>query len=1036
MKQRRIKNWLLIFMVLNISLTAQADNGQSLMPIVPTSPQAEAIQRYGKYEVNNSTGTPDIAVPLFEINHRGYQMPMVLRYSPQPLKPGYNYDVFGHGWSLSVNSCISRSIESIPDEWRDFKIETNKLSDTYHIFEAIGACNFSHDKFSATLPNGTSFDFVIDKSPSGALEYIVSNGVNVKISCVGVYNISSFTVIDDQGVKYTFDGSDTPYMGSDSQFRNSFVSWYLTRIDLPHSTEPILFAYNHGIESKRSEPYNEKNIKISHKFDVVTDVANAQLVPDYGSYTYKMKLLSSIQYGSTQVLFDYQNQSPTATHNYVNRIRITDNNVLVKSIDFDMAAKQVRYPTASADELTQLSRIILQGPGSANDSQIYKCTYNSIAYSFSGTDHWGYLNEYDSSYGTCNFTVFVEADLMYYNLLSGLPATKVNKTAQDVCPFDKIRLSRYAIDHRQPSDPERHGVLATLQYPTGGSTRFEFENHWFLTSTSEEGDYIYDRAQRRRARGGGFRIRKITNYTSDNTISDMKTYRYGKTCRQAYLEDGYDYWSYVNTPDSHTGLGEAVIDPTILSYASYTFYWTEGYSTRNMILGLNANGQRLPFIHPFRTGSMANHEWSWECTFSVSNFRRILNGRTPVVYSDITVYHGDIEENGLYTPWKTSGKTESKYDIYVANTDHVFFETPQYYGNVMSYEAKPYLYNLLKEKNDYKYDGSGFSIVRKEKRNWNFIFRSVYEYEFGNTYPEYHYPMHTTIGDLLISKSPRLGHSLLSSTLITTYDTGGNSIAESEGYSYNSRDQLIEKRVQNSNSQNFRTTFTYPQAPATGTTPAIIQQLLDKNMIAPVLNQVKSVQYPQPVYEDASGYQINYQAFAPEGTSILMPAELYELDAKSPTGTYVLKDKIISYSLHGNPVEVVSREGLNSVFLWSYNYRYLIAEVKNATYAQVESAVQSVFGVDIQTLAKQSQPDESKLRSLKNHANLNQALVSTYTYKPLVGATSMTDPSGIVTYYDYDGLGQLKEVYYYEGNVVSAANKRVVQQYKYNYRNQ
>lgn len=114
-------------------------NGQTVIqpvaPSVPTSPQAEAFKKYGDFEINYSTGIPDISIPLFEINHRGYKLPITLKYNPQPLRPGYNYDVYGHGWGLSVSSCISRTIEYIPDEWRDFKLETDKLSNSLKFTE-------------------------------------------------------------------------------------------------------------------------------------------------------------------------------------------------------------------------------------------------------------------------------------------------------------------------------------------------------------------------------------------------------------------------------------------------------------------------------------------------------------------------------------------------------------------------------------------------------------------------------------------------------------------------------------------------------------------------------------------------------------------------------------------------------------------------------------------------------------------------------------------------------------------------------------
>lgn len=47
-----------------------------------------------------------------------------------------------------------------------------------------------------------------------------------------------------------------------------------------------------------------------------------------------------------------------------------------------------------------------------------------------------------------------------------------------------------------------------------------------------------------------------------------------------------------------------------------------------------------------------------------------------------------------------------------------------------------------------------------------------------------------------------------------------------------------------------------------------------------------------------------------------------------------------------------------------------------------------------------------------------------------------TDPSGITTYYDYDSFGRLKETYIYKDNIVSAANKQIIQSYDYHYQNQ
>ena len=55
----------------------------------------------------------------------------------------------------------------------------------------------------------------------------------------------------------------------------------------------------------------------------------------------------------------------------------------------------------------------------------------------------------------------------------------------------------------------------------------------------------------------------------------------------------------------------------------------------------------------------------------------------------------------------------------------------------------------------------------------------------------------------------------------------------------------------------------------------------------------------------------------------------------------------------------------------------------------------------------------------------------TYTYIPYVGISSITDPRGITTYYNYDDAGRLTEVYQ-----ISGGKKQVMQTYYYHYSTQ
>ena len=76
---------------------------------VPTSPQAAAFKMYGGMAVNPAMGVPDISIPLFDIDHHGLSVAFELEIQSGSVPSGYNYDVFGRGWALSISSCISRS---------------------------------------------------------------------------------------------------------------------------------------------------------------------------------------------------------------------------------------------------------------------------------------------------------------------------------------------------------------------------------------------------------------------------------------------------------------------------------------------------------------------------------------------------------------------------------------------------------------------------------------------------------------------------------------------------------------------------------------------------------------------------------------------------------------------------------------------------------------------------------------------------------------------------------------------------------------
>ena len=183
-----------------------------IIPSIPASPQATAFQRVGEYKVNNASGTPNISIPLYELDHHGYKIPITLRYLPTPLKHGYNYDVTGHGWALNLGSCISRTIESWPDEKYDFKLNVTPINrdlslrdERNNISEYIEQCDLGRDRFNVTLPNGESFNFFITNSNGNISIVAGTQGYDIQFIRSNDNHITSFTVYDNSGVQYLFD---------------------------------------------------------------------------------------------------------------------------------------------------------------------------------------------------------------------------------------------------------------------------------------------------------------------------------------------------------------------------------------------------------------------------------------------------------------------------------------------------------------------------------------------------------------------------------------------------------------------------------------------------------------------------------------------------------------------------------------------------------------------------------------------------------------------------------------------------------------
>ena len=140
------------------------------------------------------------------------------------------------------------------------------------------------------------------------------------------------------------------------------------------------------------------------------------------------------------------------------------------------------------------------------------------------------------------------------------------------------------------------------------------------------------------------------------------------------------------------------------------------------------------------------------------------------------------------------------------------------------------------------------------------------------------------------------------------------------------------------------------------------------------------------------------------------------------TSFYEIRERY-DYYANGNLQEIQKELDVKTTFIWGYDETLTIAQVVNATYSEVVSALDPG---DMGLLNGNTLNDtevEAKLGVLRDR--LPQARVTIYTYNPLVGVTSITDPNGKPTYYEYDDLRRLEIIKDHQLNRLAA--------YKYQY---
>lgn len=147
-----------------------------------------------------------------------------------------------------------------------------------------------------------------------------------------------------------------------------------------------------------------------------------------------------------------------------------------------------------------------------------------------------------------------------------------------------------------------------------------------------------------------------------------------------------------------------------------------------------------------------------------------------------------------------------------------------------------------------------------------------------------------------------------------------------------------------------------------------------------------------------------------------------------------------NYDLNGNVKDLHKPNDASITYIWSYNDQYPIIKAlnidQNTLNSEITGVLQTYFGgqtlndfiTGLSDMIQISNKTTWESFNDKLRSAVPWAMISAYTYDPLLGITSEADPNGITTYFEYDEFNRLKLIKDEDGNIV--------QHYQYHYKGQ
>lgn len=1048
-----------------VYLNAQPASTQKLLPVLaPPSPEAASFQRYGNYQVNLFTGIPDISIPLYEIKVGELRVPISISYHSSGIKVNDIPSRVGLGWDLQAGGSITRKIMGKPDELSGNYLSATSTSgnrvrlqseidpntqDGLDYLENVnnGVYDVEPDIYSYSFP-GHGGKFLFNQKNNFTPILIPFAPVQVNWSKPSQSTLS-LGMTDEGGNVYKFDTQEGTSSGG-GMSTTCTSAWLLSDMYSANQQDAIHFKYTAATRfESMTTNYSD--------YVVLSDGCTGSYTPDGGLFysdasgvATSWQQLTEIDFQNGKIVFE---QAPEARQDFSGiygfQHRLTAMKIysldakaqgysLIKTIQFLQS-----YFISGTDATTQRLRLdALQILGS--DGQVvenYSFGYNTTVALPSNLsrskDYWGYYN---------NMT-----NLQPNGLPTMVPKMQVTLNS----PYNGQSTIFIGGNNANARDPDPNymqaDILQKITYPTGGFTQFEYETNKYL---DDQGNSKY---------AGGLRIKSIKSLTDINAVPVVKSYRYGLNesgyGRSNFLLEDHFFVSIQNVrkgQDTYTTTNGATLCSGVPNTKTIRTYFADPTNDLESYDG-------APVVYSTVTEYTGDEITNTGKT--VYTFSDITDAKTSIVglgKSILTSYHFErgllkdrtdyrVNPAGASTPYTIVAENKKNYQFFpyqnstggigMAVYKRIFTENG---GNKvgLSYNTGCEIFNdnnsfqynnyeiitgdnkivsdeiISYDQNDitkissalttYTYDDvTHLQVTRKQTTgSKNEILAAVYTYPYNYTIAPYSVMTATHIFNKVVTEAKAINSNPLTLQTTNYANFAGNNYLPSN----------IQLQIR-SNTPEFRANFN--QYDLRGN---ILEMQKTGDMKQ---SYVWDYALLNPIAEvkNASQSDIAYTSFESDGygnwTGII--AANISADPNAITGT---KD----YLLTGTTIQRGVNTGVAyTVSYWSKNGSYNVngvQAVKGRTrtingnsWTYYEHKVSSVTTISITGTGV---IDELRLYP-------QSAFMTSYTYLPLIGQSSMSDPNGEITYYEYDSYTRLKNIKDYQGNIVK--------NYQYNYQN-